>query len=212
MDSINVKLTRLANWRDVLSKDDETMPDPFAESAAWGERIKLKYQSLKVPYLLHSFSGLLPSCIIILFLMQALSADPKKVLDTQYDKRKTFIKIIDQWSDRLKRSFKYVILIIPPCYFSTQLRHTSSSIFICQFRYVYQSQREFEDFATPILKSKWRNEVVNITKLFSHAAFLDMKGPEFRIGDPAPLFDPERYFLWESDYPAAVAMYEVPIN
>jgi len=158
VDSINTKLTRLANWKDVLLKDDETMPDPFAQSAEWGERIKLKYQSLK-----------------------ALASDPKKALDTQYDKRKTFIKIIDQWSDRLKRSFKYV----------------------------YQSQREYEDFATPILRSKWRNEIVNASKLFSQTAFLDMKGPHFEIGNPAPVFDPERYFLWESDYPAAVAMFEM---
>lgn len=158
VDSINTKLTRLANWKDVLLKDDETMPDPFAQSAEWGERIKLKYQSLK-----------------------ALAADPKKALDTQYDKRKTFIKIIDQWSDRLKRSFKFV----------------------------YQSQREYEDFATPILRSKWRNEIVNASKLFSQTAFLDMKGPNFEVGNPAPVFDPERYFLWDSDYPVAVAMFEM---
>merc|ERR1711871_356390 len=158
VDSINTKLTRLANWKDVLLKDDETMPDPFAQSAEWGEKIKLKYQSLK-----------------------ALASDPKKALDTQYDKRKTFIKIIDQWSDRLKRSFKYI----------------------------YQSQREYEDFATPILRSRWRNEIVNASKLFSQTAFLDMKGPHYEIGNPAPVFDPDRYFLWDSDYPSAVAMFEM---
>lgn len=146
VDNINTKLTRLANWKDVLLKEDDDLPDPFVESAEWGERIKLKYQSLK-----------------------SLAADPKKALDTQYDKRKTFIKIIDQWSDRLKRSFKFI----------------------------YQSQRPPEDFNASILKSKWRNEIVNATRLFSQTAFLDLQGPEFVIGAPAPLFDPDRYALWE---------------
>ena len=158
VDSINCKLTRLANWKDVLSKEDEDQPDPFIESAEWGQNIKLKYQSLK-----------------------ALKSDPKKALDTQYDKRKTFIKIIDQWSDRLKRSFKFI----------------------------YQSQRPPEDFMTPILKSKWRNEVLNTSKIFSQVAFLDLKGPDFVLGEPSPLFDENRYLLWESDYPAEVAMFEM---
>jgi hypothetical protein len=158
VDSINCKLTRLANWKDVLSKEDEDQPDPFIESAEWGENVKLKYQSLK-----------------------ALKSDPKKALDTQYDKRKTFIKIIDQWSDRLKRSFKFI----------------------------YQSQRPPEDFMTPILKSKWRNEVLNTSKIFSQVAFLDLKGPDFVLGEPSPLFDENRYLLWESDYPAEVAMFEM---
>ena len=36
-----------------------------------------------------------------------------------------------------------------------------------------------------------------------------MKGPNFEVGNPAPVFDPERYFLWDSDYPVAVAMFEM---
>lgn len=158
VDSINCKLSRLAQWRDVLTKEDENEPDPFIESAEWGEQIKQRIRSLK-----------------------ALKSDPKKALDTQYNKRKTFVKIIDQWSDRLKRSFKFI----------------------------YQSQRPPEDFKIPILRSKWRNEIVNASKLFSQSAFLDLKGPDFVVGAPAPLFDNERYLLWESDYPAGLALFEM---
>jgi hypothetical protein len=158
VDSINCKLSRLAQWRDVLTKESENEPDPFIESAEWGEQIKQRIRSLK-----------------------ALRSDPKKALDTQYNKRKTFVKIIDQWSDRLKRSFKFI----------------------------YQSQRPPEDFKMPILRSKWRNEIVNASKLFSQSAFLDLKGPDFVVGAPAPLFDNERYLLWESDYPAGLALFEM---
>ena len=108
VDSINCKLTRLSLWRDVLCRENVNAIDPFADEVEWGENIKLKYQSLK-----------------------SLVSDPKRILDTQYDKKKTFIKIIDQWMDRLRRSF----------------------------RFIYQSQREPEDFITPILNSRWRNEV-----------------------------------------------------
>jgi hypothetical protein len=158
VDSINCKLSRLAQWRDVLTKENEDEPDPFLESVEWGDKVKQRVRSLK-----------------------ALKSDPKKALDTQYDKRKTFVKIIDQWSDRLKRSFKFI----------------------------YQSQRPPEDFKAPILRSKWRNEIVNASKLFSQAAFLDLKGPDFVVGSPAPLFDPDRYLLWESDYPAGLALFEM---
>ena len=80
VDTINCKLTRLQNWRDVLSADTGNLPDPFSETAEWSERVKLKYQSLKA----------------------LAQTDPKRALETQYDKKATFIKIIDLWSDRLK--------------------------------------------------------------------------------------------------------------
>ena len=47
VDGINCKLTRLRNWRDVLSADTGNMPDPFSDTADWSERVKMKYQSLK---------------------------------------------------------------------------------------------------------------------------------------------------------------------
>ena len=127
-----------------------TRPDPFAETSDWSARIKMKYQSLKA----------------------LAKADPKKALETQYDKKKTFIKIIDLWSDRLKRAFKFI----------------------------YQSQRTVEDFITPILNSKWRNEVINTTKLFAQVPFLDLEGPSFEPGTPATMFSENRVLLWGSDY------------
>ena len=150
VDAINCKLTRLQNWRDILAADDGSMPDPFAETSDWSARIKMKYQSLKA----------------------LAKADPKKALETQYDKKKTFIKIIDLWSDRLKRAFKFI----------------------------YQSQRTVEDFITPILNSKWRNEVINTTKLFAQVPFLDLEGPPFEPGTPATMFSENRVLLWGSDY------------
>jgi hypothetical protein len=126
VDGINCKLTRLQNWRDILSKDPGNMPDPFLEPAGWSAAVSLKYRTLK----------------------NLAQSDPKNFLNTQYDKKKTFIKIIDLWSDRLKRAFKYI----------------------------YQSQRAPEDFITPILNSRWRNEVVNTTRLFAQIPFLDLKG------------------------------------
>ena len=58
----------------VLATPDEDAPDPFDETYKWGERVKRKYQSLVV---------------------QARK-DPKLALDSQYDKRATFIRIIDE--------------------------------------------------------------------------------------------------------------------
>jgi hypothetical protein len=74
MDSINCKLTRLQKWRNVLLADDADAPNPFSDTFLWGEQVKLKYRSLVV---------------------QARQ-DAKTALDMQYDKRATFIKIIDQ--------------------------------------------------------------------------------------------------------------------
>lgn len=159
VDGINCKLTRLQNWRDILSKDPGNMPDPFTEPAAWSAAVTTKFNRLK----------------------ESAQSDPKGFLNTQYDKRTTFIKIIDLWSDRLKRAFKYI----------------------------YQSQRPPEDFITPIMKSRWRNEVLNTTRLFAQIPFLDLQGPEFIPGSPAPLFNPERQPAWEEDYRVDLAMSEM---
>ena len=159
VDGINCKLTRLQNWRDILSKDPGNMPDPFTEPAGWSAAVATKFNRLK----------------------ESAQNDPKGFLNTQYDKRTTFIKIIDLWSDRLKRAFKYI----------------------------YQSQRPPEDFITPIMKSKWRNEVLNTTRLFAQIPFLDLQGPDFQPGDPTPLFQPDRQLMWEEDYKVEVAMSEM---
>lgn len=158
VDSINCKLTRLQFWKNILEKEGETLPDPFTESSGWAEGIQKKYQS-----------------------MVSLKKDPSKILETQYDKRGVFIKIIEQWSDRLKRSFKFY----------------------------YQAQTTPEDFLAPIMRSKWRNEVLNTSKIFSQITFLDLQGPDFTPGSPAALFDDNRYVLWEQDYAAELAMYEM---
>ena len=159
VDGINCKLTRLQNWRDILSKDPGNMPDPFTEPGDWSAAVAAKYNRLK----------------------ESAQNDPKGFLNTQYDKRTTFIKIIDLWSDRLKRAFKYI----------------------------YQSQRPPEDFITPILKSRWRNEVLNTTRLFAQIPFLDLQGPDFQPGKPEPLFDTNRELMWEENYKVDVAMSEM---
>lgn len=159
VDGINCKLTRLQNWRDVLSKDPGNMPDPFTEPAEWSAAVTTKFNRLK----------------------DSAQNDPKGFLNTQYDKRTTFIKIIDLWSDRLKRAFKYI----------------------------YQSQRPPEDFITPIMKSRWRNEVLNTTRLFAQIPFLDLQGPEFQPGRPTPLFSPDRQLSWDEDYQVSLAMSEM---
>lgn len=139
VDTINCRLTRLAKWRDVLSEtEDGDMPDPFAglnEAHEWGQRVRSSYQSLVV---------------------QA-RRDPKYALDNQYRKRATFIKIIDEWSLRLKQSFKFI----------------------------YESKRlPPQDFMAPILASKWRAQVQQLTRLPAQVAFLDLEGPVFKPGDP----------------------------
>ena len=134
VDNINCRLTRLAKWRDVLSDAKDDMPDPFSD-AEWGQRVRSKYQSL---------------------LVQA-RRDPKYALDNQYNKRATFIKIIDDWSLRLKQSFKFI----------------------------YESKRlPPQDFMAPILASKWRAQVMQLTALPAQVAFLDLDGPAFKPGEP----------------------------
>ena len=161
VDGINCKLTRLQNWRDILSKDPGNMPDPFSEPSEWSAAVTTKYNRLK----------------------ESAQNDPKGFLNTQYDKRTTFIKIIDLWSDRLKRAFKYI----------------------------YQSQRPPEDFITPIMKSRWRNEVLNTTRLFAQIPFLDLTGPDFQPGVPVPLFKADRQLMWEEDYKVDLAMSEMVV-
>ena len=84
--NINVKLTRLQKWRNVLSAPDENdTPDPFVDASDWSERVKRKYASLKA----------------------LVKNDTAKAMETQYDKRAVFINFIDKWSERLKRAFKF---------------------------------------------------------------------------------------------------------
>jgi len=161
LKSINCKLTRLQKWKEVLSQPNKNdLSDPFVEPAEWGEGVKRKYQSLKA----------------------LTKADTKKALDTQYDKRATFIKIIDQWSDRLKRSFKFT-------YFA--------------------SRRPPEDFQKAIMESQWRNEMLNTTRLLGQAPFLNFGGPNFQPGFPDPLFRDDRYIMYESGYDVELILYEM---
>lgn len=82
VNNINCRLTRLAKWRAVLAAPDEDSPDMFDETYDWGQRVRRKYQSLVV---------------------QA-RRDPKYAMDNQYDRRATFIKIIDE----VKQLFLYL--------------------------------------------------------------------------------------------------------
>lgn len=161
LKSINCKLTRLQKWREILSQPNKNdLPDPFVDAASWSESVKLKYQSLK----------------------SLAKSDGKLALDTQYDKRTTFIKIIDLWSDRLKRSFKFT-------YFA--------------------SKRPQEDFQQAILDSKWRNEVLNTTRLLAECPFLSFGGPTFTPGNPTPIFKEDRFVMYDSSYPVELVLYEM---
>ena len=51
--------------------------------------------------------------------------------------------------------------------------------------------------------------MLNTTKLLGQSLFLDFKGPDFMLGQPAPTFEENRYVLWESDYPVELALYEM---
>ena len=62
-----------------------------------------------------------------------------------------FLNIIDQWSDRLKRSFKFTY---------------------------FQSHREPENFNEAILNSEWRKDFVKTVNLLAKA-FMDFEGPDF---------------------------------
>jgi len=161
LKSINCKLTRLQKWREILSQPNKNdLPDPFVDAASWSESVKLKYQSLKT----------------------LAKSDGKLALETQYDKRATFIKIIDLWSDRLKRSFKFT-------YFA--------------------SKRPQVDFQQAIMDSKWRNEVLNTTRLLAESPFLSFGGPTFTPGNPAPIFKDDRYVMYDSSYAVELVLYEM---
>jgi hypothetical protein len=82
---VSPQLTRLQNWRDVLEAHQDNMANPFLNVSDWADGVKAKYNALKT----------------------LVQQDPKRALDTQYDRQKVFIQVIDQWSDRLKRNFKY---------------------------------------------------------------------------------------------------------
>lgn len=160
VDGINCKLTRLLRWKNILMASEPLIPDPDVNLGTWSEKVRQKYMSLKA----------------------AVKQNPKQAMDTQYDKKTTFIRIIDLWMDRLLRNFKYI-------YQSTKLKQ--------------------EDFMLPILTSVWRNDVVNITKLFGQSLFLDLEGKAIVPGSPKDLFDDRRMLLWTSSYPVDIVMYEM---
>lgn len=107
--------------------------------------------------------------------------DPKALLENQYDKARTFIAVIDQWSERLKKSFKF-----RP-----------------------QSLRKPENFMKRILDAQWRKDILTTTQIFTQTATLSFGGPAFLPGSPLPIFAPDRYLLWGSDYDVEIALYEM---
>jgi hypothetical protein len=159
VDNINCKLTRLAGWRDILSSISDG-PDFFNEEVDWSEKVKLRYQSMKA-------------------LIQ--QSDPSRLLDTQYDKKKTFTKIIDQWMDRLKRNFKFI----------------------------YQSQREPIDFSLQVMDSSWRTQLVGTTRVLSRVPVMDLGGPEFTPGSPSRMFSEDRQLAWPPNYQVEIALFEM---
>lgn len=133
---INVRLTRLKKWRDLLTSGKIILEDD--DMTEWSEKAKTKYQTL----------------------MSLVKLDPKRAMDTQYDKKKVFVSIIDKWSDRLKKVFKYTFV----------------------------SKTKPIDFMQAILDSNWRTAIINTCKLLSRTPFLDLDGPAFTPGAPATLF------------------------
>ena len=158
--SINCKLTRLEKWKRVLEKSQSEQVDAFDDTVGWSENVKLKYQSLKA----------------------IVGKDTKNALDTQYDKRSTFIEIINRWSDRLKRNFKFTY---------------------------FQSNRAPENFEQIILESSWRKDVQETISLLAQAPFLDFEGPKFTPGTVTPLFKDDRVLLWDSNYDVEIASFEM---
>ena len=117
--------------------------------------------------------------------MQSLvKSNPKRALDTQYDKRKVFMTIIDRWSDRLKRNFKH---------------------------FYQRRSNPPEDFNENILQSKWRTDFVNSTKIFQQIPSLHLQGPNFIVGSPDPLFSENRMVLWTDNYDVEVVVYEMMV-
>lgn len=160
VEAINCKLTRLQHWKNVLEDYQEDIPNPFINAYDWSEKVKEKFRSLKY----------------------MAKMDPKRALDTQYDKKKVFINIIDQWSDRLKRNFKYI----------------------------YQPKRPVKDYTVQLLNAEWRGELKHLTKLVEQAAFLDFHGPKFIPGEPQiPLQGTEeetRDWLYTVNFPMTQVM------
>lgn len=110
-----------------------------------------------------------------------LQSQTSRLLDTQYDKKRTFLKIIDQWSDRLKRNFKFI----------------------------YYSQKEPEDFSLRVNNADWRFELLNTTALLSKVPILNLGGPTFTPGKPLPRYKEDRQVIWPANYQAEYALYEM---
>lgn len=159
VESINCKLTRLEKWQAVLEAPDDNPTNPFIDVSKWSEETRKKYESLK--YL--------------------AANDPKKALDTQYDKRKVFLKIIEQWIDRLKRNFKYI--------YSTQ-----------------SATRGYVDLSKQEDRSV--NALRELTSAFDNSVFLEFDGPEFLPGEPRLFYQSDRYDYWSVNYSVEDALLE----
>jgi hypothetical protein len=168
IDGINCKLTRLQNWRDVLVKQPTKMSNPFTDISTWQDEVKSKYSTL----------------------IGAIKEDPRKALETQYDKQQTFINIIDKWSDRLESNFKYF----------------------------YQGQRRSwsavnQEFSELIKQSQWRKSFVQLVRVFDDAPFLKFTElvPSFVPGAPEFVFRVEidRLDMFSANYPLDVCAGEM---
>lgn len=139
IDNINVKLTRLQEWKDVLIRYEDPTPNPFTSLYEWSEDVKNKYRTLKYLTL----------------------KDPKNVLDKQYNKKKLFLKLIEQWMDKLKRNFKFM----------------------------YQPKRQEKTFKELQYESLYRRELSELVDLFIKIPYLDFdktnKNFDFIPGNPS---------------------------
>jgi len=77
--NINVRLSRLQKWKELLESDKFQFTDEYVKSLK--VKTMKKYQSL----------------------ISLVKLDPKRALETQYDKRRVYLDIIQKWSDRLKK-------------------------------------------------------------------------------------------------------------
>lgn len=166
--------------------------DMFTDTYEWGEQIKKKYASMIVQartdpkYAMDNQYDKRKVCELRISVHTYTFVSYRNHFNSSNDfilliYAQVFVKIIDEWSLRLKQNFKFI----------------------------YESKRSPpQDFLAPILASRWRKEVMSLTQLPAKVAFLDLDGPVFIPGMPKALFNESRRFLWEKDYPVPLAVFE----
>ena len=155
--NINVRLSRLQKWKELLeSQVDNHLSDEYLEY--FPVKTLRKYQSL----------------------ISLVKLDPKRALETQYDKKRVYLDIIRKWSDRLKKAFKYQ----------------------------YISKEKPFDYDAAMESSAWKSDLRNTTVMLSKVPFLDLDGPTFTPGAPKPLFGYDVVPL-TSQFSVTKVMYEM---